>query len=65
MNNTERETLFKFKKEVTNEKISYIGNIILDEFIFEHKQFIIESINIHGLTPVETFSLIKEVYIYE
>ena len=63
MNNTEREILYKFRKEIYN-CAKWHGNLYnLDELTYDHHKFIIQNATIYGLTSLQIYNLILESWL--
>lgn len=62
MNNTEREILYKFRKEIYNcgKWPSNLND--LNDITYDNYRFIVRSTLVDGLTNLEIFKLILETY---
>ncbi len=63
MNNTEREILYKFRKEIYNCAKWHHNLYNLDELTYDHYQFIILNTSIYGLTSLQIYNLILESWL--
>jgi hypothetical protein len=63
MNNTEREILYKFRKDIYSYSKWHHNLNDLNTFTYDHYKFIIQNSTIYGLTSFEIYNLIVESWI--